>query len=117
MGNVLDAILKKTIDQQQIVNADYYSPIIDIDNREDEFSVQVIYENGINVDMVLQLEVSVDGTNFSVINEADQTIVDDSGSHIWDVFGSGVTYLRVKIQVNSGSIDINKIIYSGKRRH
>lgn len=118
MGFILDGILKKIVEQNKTVNTEYVSERIDIDNREDEFSIQVLYSNGNgSVDMVIKLEASVDGVNFSEITDSDQLITDDSGSHIYDVFGSGVIYIRVKIEVNSGSIDIDKILYSGKRRH
>lgn len=117
MGFVLDAILKKIIDSDFTVNTEYISPAIDIDNREDDFSVQLVYDNGSNVDMLLQLEVSTNGVDFSTINEANQNITDNSGSHIWDISGSGVTYLRVKVAVTTGSIDVSNIIYSAKRRH
>jgi hypothetical protein len=117
MGFVLDGILKKIIDTNVDVNTTYSSPAIDIDDREDDFSVQVEYSDGTGVDMSLFLEVSLNGVNYSRIIESEQIIVDDSGSHIWDVSGSGVTYMRVGIEVRSGSINVNKILYSGKRRH
>lgn len=117
MGFVLDAILKKEIDSNVDVVDTYESPAIDIDNREDDFAVEVSYENGSNVDMKLFLEVSLDGSNFSTITESQQTISDPSGTHIWDVSGSGVSFLRVKIEVTSGSILVNKIFYNAKRRH
>lgn len=117
MGFVLDGILKKNIDSDIDVNSEYLSPAIDIDNREDDFAVQLEYDNGNTVDMSLFLEVSLDGVNFSSILESEQVITDPSGSHIWDVSGSGVTYLRVKVEVRSGSITVNRISYSGKRRH
>ena len=67
--------------------------------------------------MVIKLEASVDGENFSEITDSDQNITDSTGTHIYDIAGSGVIYIRVKIEVNTGSIDIDKLIYSGKRRH
>ena len=117
MGFVLDAILKKIIDSDVDVVDTYESPSIDIDNREDDFSIEVTYENGNNVDMKLFLEVSLDGNNFATIAESQQGISDPSGTHIWDVSGSGVSFLRVKIEVTSGSILVNKIFYNAKRRH
>lgn len=117
MGQVLDGILKKTVEENFTVNTEYVSDRIDIDNREDEFSIQILYSNGINVDMVLKLEVSVDGENFSEVTDSDQTITDSAGSHIYDIAGSGVIFMRVKIEVNTGSIDVDKILYSARRRH
>lgn len=117
MGQVLDGILKKTIEEDFTVNTEYVSERVDIDNREEEFSIQLNYSNGVNVDMVIKLEASVDGENFSEITDSDQNITDSTGTHIYDIAGSGVIYIRVKIEVNTGSIDIDKLIYSGKRRH
>lgn len=117
MGQVLDGILKKTIEEDFTVNTEYLSERIDIDNREEEFSIQLNYSNGVNVDMIIKLEASVDGENFSEITDSDQNITDSTGTHIYDIAGSGVIYIRVKIEVNTGSIDIDKLIYSGKRRH
>lgn len=117
MGFVLDGILKKIIDQNLTINSEYLSERFDIDNREEEFSIQFIYDSGINVDMTLKLEGSIDGENFSELTDSEQVITDPSGSHIWDIAGSGLIFLRVKVEVNTGSIDIDKILYSAKRRH
>lgn len=118
MSQVLDGILKKIVEENYTVNAEYVSERIDIDNREQEFSIQVLYSNGNgSVDMVIKLQASIDGENFSDITDSDQVITDDQGSHVYDVAGSGVIYIRVKIEVNNGSIDVDKILYSAKRRH
>ena len=117
MGQPLDGILKKIIDQEFTVNVDYASDRFDIDNREQDFSIQVNYKDGIGVDMILALEGSLDGESFSEITNSRQVITDPSGTHIWDISGSGVVWFRVIIIVNSGSINVDNIIYSGKRRH
>lgn len=67
--------------------------------------------------MVLWLEGSINGIDWSEITDSDQQILDNSGSHIWDVESSGLIWLRVKVVVNSGSIDLDKLHFSGKRRH
>ena len=46
-----------------------------------------------------------------------QAVSDESGSHLWDVAGSGALYMRVKIAVSSGSLEVSQIIYAGKQRH
>jgi hypothetical protein len=117
MGQVLDGILKKTIEEDFIVSTEYISDIWDIDNREQEFSVQVIYKDGVNVNMKIKLEVSVDGINFSEVTNSAQIVTDPTHSHIYDVIGTGVAYMRVKIEVTGGSMTIDKILYAGKRRH
>lgn len=117
MSFVLDGILKKIIDSDVTINSNYTSDKFDVDNREEEFAVQFIYDSGINVDMTLTLEGSVDGINFSEISDSSQVITDASGSHIWDIAGTGLIYLRVAVTVNTGSIDVSRILYTGKRRH
>jgi hypothetical protein len=118
MSFILDNIrLKEVISEPQTVNVDWVSPSISLDNREDEFSISVYYENGSSVDMVLSLQFSADNVNFGEVTESLQAITSDSGTHMWDVAGSGAPYVRVKIAVNSGSIDVTRIFYSGKQRH
>lgn len=118
MGFVLDSIQKEIILQgPQTVNTAFVTDSIRIDGIEDDFSVSFIYDGGVSVDMTISLEVSVDGINFAQITDSDQQISDATGVHIWDVASSGTTDLRVAIQVDTGSIDIQEIRFSGKRRH
>ena len=63
------------------------------------------------------LEVSNDGVEYSTVIDSEQTITDPTGSDIVDIFGTGVRYLRVKIEVVSGSIDVQRILRTAKRRH
>ena len=115
---VLDVILlKELVDSPETVNTDYVSEAIDISFREGEFSVQLNYENGSSVDMNLHLSVSSDGVNFARIPSSEQNITDDAGTHIWDIGGSGTTYMKVEIDVLGGSIDITKLSYRAKRNH
>jgi len=116
--SVLDTILKKDIlVGPEAVNADFESPSLDIDNREAEFGVLFSYENGASVNMTLWLQVSTDNQNWFDVADSDQVITDSTGNHFWDIAGTGASYLRVKVVVTSGSIDISRITYNGKRRH
>ena len=118
MSNPLDMILtRELIESPTTVNTDYESAIVDITNREDEFSFQTIYNNGSSVDMIISLELSSDGINFSEVTDSGQTITDPFGSDLIDLYGSGANYARIKITVNTGSIDLQRIVYSAKRRH
>lgn len=118
MGFVLDTILKKElIKTPETVNTTYFSETIEIDNREDSFAVQIEYDNGINVDMTFHLLVSTDDDDYVRVTDTDQVITDSSGVHIYDVAGTGAPYLRVEIEVRTGSIDLTTIRYNGKRRH
>jgi predicted nucleotidyltransferase len=118
MSFILDSIrLKEILEGTETVNVDWFSPSFSLDDREDEFSIQVIYENGSAPNMSLVLQISSDNINFADITESVQTISDASGSHIWDIAGSGALYARVKIVVLAGSIDVTRIFYAGKQRH
>lgn len=118
MSCVLDAIrLKEILDAPETVTLEWFSPSFSLDNREDEFSIQVNYDNGIAPNMSFILQISSDNLNFADLTESVQAVSDASGSHIWDVAGSGALYARVKVVVASGSLDITRIFYAGKQRH
>lgn len=118
MGFVLDQIFKKIIlEGPETVSSDFYSPHVSIDGTEENFSVSFTYENGNSVDMVFWLQASNDGVNFSNITGSDQAVTDNSGSHIWDVSGSGVQFIRIFIEVLDGTIDVSDMLLNGNRRH
>lgn len=119
MGNKLDDILKHDfVDSPVIVNLDYETESLDIGNREGEFAIQLNYSGGNGlVNMTLSLEVSNDDFNFSPVDDSFRVITDDDGTHIWNAVGIGPTYLKVKIEVTAGSIVVDRILYSGRRRH
>lgn len=116
--SVLDVIRKKNlIDAPESVSTDWTSPSVSLDDREDEFSIQVNYENGVSPTMSFILQISSDNVNFADIVESAQSVTDASGSHIWDIAGSGALYARVKIAVTSGALDVTRIFYAAKQRH
>ena len=116
--SVLDNILiRDLVESPTTINTDYTFDTVNIMNREDEFSFQLNYNNGSSVDMIISLEVSNDGVNFVVVTDSNQTITEDSGTHIYDVAASGTNYARVTITVAGGSIDVTRLLYMGKRRH
>lgn len=116
MGNRLDTLLiKELIDSPETVNTNYSSEVIDNTFREAEFAIQIDYDNGSSVDMDIELQYSNDNVNF--VTAATQNVTDPTGTHMFDVFGSGASYVRVAIIVNSGSIDLQSILYTAKRRH
>ena len=118
MGNVLDTILiKDLVTSPATVNSDYVTESVDVSFKEDEFSIQLTYDGGIDVEMTIVLEVSNDNVNFSQVTDSDQLITDSSGSHIIDVIGTGTNYARVKFLVTDGSINLTSCVYKAKRRH
>lgn len=114
---VLDAILvAELINVPTTVNSNFSTDSIDISNRQDEFSVQINYDSGSTVDMNFLLEVSNDNINFSTMGT--QNVTDTSGTHLFDVTGgTGTRYLRISIEVITGSIDVQRILYDAKRLH
>lgn len=118
MSFILDSIrLKEILDGAETVNAEWFSPSFSLDNREDEFSIQINYANGVAPSMSFILQVSSDNINFGDIVESAQAVSSSSGSHIWDIAGSGALFARVKIAVSAGSLDVTRIFYAGKQRH
>ncbi len=118
MGYVLDTlIVKELVNSTETVNTDWVSDSIDITFREAEFGIQLTYDNGSSVEMDIWVAVSLDNVNFVRIDDSNQTVTDDSGTHIVDLAGTGTSYLRIEIDVVSGSIDINKLQVHMKRRH
>jgi hypothetical protein len=116
---VLDIILiNEMVKGPVTVNSDFLTDIVDISFKEAESSIQINYTNGSgDVDMEILLQASNDAINFSDVLSSSQQIVEDSGTHIIDIFGTGVSYLRVSIIVTSGSIDLQSCVWKGKRRH
>ena len=118
MGFILDTLrVKEILENSETINVEWTSPSVSLDDREGEFSLMLTYENGVSPDMTLILQFSSDNIHFSDLIESYQGITGTSGSHIWDINGSGALYVRVKIVVNSGSIDVSRIFYAGKQRH
>jgi hypothetical protein len=118
MSFVLDSIRRKELlESPESVSAEWVSPVVSLDDREGEFSIMVMYQNGISPSMSLILQISSDNVNFADVTESVQSVSDESGSHIWDIAGSGALYLRVKIAVSAGSLEVSRIIYAGKQRH
>jgi hypothetical protein len=112
----IESLFKKAIlEGPETVNPPFTSNSIDIDGIVEGFAISFRYENGVAVNMVLGLEVSIDGENFVPMN-ADQAITDTEGTHIWDVEKTNTSFVRVTIN-GTGSIDIQNIIIVAKRGH
>jgi hypothetical protein len=117
MGFVLDSILKhEFLAIPETVSSQFITESFDISGVEESFTVSLTYDNGSTVNMDLYMDISVDGTNYVPI-DSPQNITDATGTHIWDIGGSGATFCRIRIEVNTGSIDVQNITFSGKRRH
>lgn len=120
MGNMLDAILKfrmvegpETADTSEV----HYSKVIDMSGVEENFAVQYTYDSAVDLDASISVEVSVNSQDFIEIPETVQTITDIDGTHLWDFQALGSNYIRIKTTVRQGSLDIQSVDFSGKRRH
>ena len=118
MSNVLDnIIIREPVSSTETVNTTTTFDPVDMTFKEAAFAIQLVYDNGSSVNMTLFLEVSLDGVNYSRITDADQAITDSSGSHIWEIADGASTFMRVGVEVTAGSIDVNSVRYTMRRRH
>jgi len=121
MGFILDGILKKELlDAPETVNASFTSEVVDLDNREGEFSITVAYDNGVGLNMTTSIELTntplIEGS-WTLLEDSDLIQTDASGNIMYDIGGTGLSYMRIKIVVSSGSCDVQSILYVAKRRH
>ena len=86
-----------------------------IGSFEGPFAIQVIWENGVTVDVDLSLEVSNDNTHWAPYAGSSQNITSTDASHMYDISETGVEFIRVVITVNTGNADFT-ILYNGKAR-
>lgn len=117
MGCVNDAIIKYTLIEQESISSDFTSEVFDISGAESGFSIQVALDNGAAPNMTFSLEVSTDGQNYAMLTDSDQVFTDTDGSIVWDVISTQISFVRVHVEVTSGSIDVTQCIISAKRRH
>jgi hypothetical protein len=120
----LDVIRRKNLlDAPETITTDWVSPSASLDDRADEFSLSLKYENGSSVNMKIWLQLSNDNTNFGdvVDNSNNQPtyieITDPDGVAIFDINGSGAQYVRLRIEVISGSIDVVDVKYLARQFH
>lgn len=116
--SVLDQIFRKVILQgPETVNASYESPSVSIDGIQDEFSISMEYDNGATVDMNVTVQYSNDDINFASDPATLTNITSNDGYVLYDIGGSGAQFVRVAIEVTTGSIDVQSIQLIGKRNH
>ena len=113
----LDVIRKKVLVESETVNADWASPSVSLDDRADEFSISLKYDNGSTVNMVVWFQLSNDNVNFADVVDSNVIITDNSGVVIFDLSGSGAIYARVRVAVTSGSIDVLDVKYMARQFH
>jgi hypothetical protein len=116
----VDQIRKvEIIETPETVNTDWSSPSWSLDDRFGEFSLQIKYINGSTPDVRIYLQVcnTNEDADFATIIETEAIVTDNSGTIVYDLNGSGVSFMRVRIVVNSGSIDVARIFYVAQQAH
>jgi len=116
MGSKLGATHKEKLLESETINSTTYSSIVDIDGAEHGYAVQVIWVNGVGVNMTLSIETSLNGTDWSEIPSTVGSITAAGDNVMYDIANTYVQYARVKILVTAGTADFT-VLYSGKRRH
>jgi hypothetical protein len=119
----LDVIRKKNlIDAPESVSTDWASPSASLDDRADEFSISIKYENGTGANMKVWFQLSNDNENFGDVEDVVSgdpfvTINDSEGVVIFDLAGSGALFARVRIEVTAGSIDVVEAKFLARQYH
>jgi hypothetical protein len=119
----LDVIRKRNlINAPETVSTDWASPSASLDDRADEFSISIKYENGTGVNMRVWFQLSNDNENFADVEDVVSgdpyvSITDSEGVVIFDLAGSGALFARVRIEVLAGSIDVVECKYLGRQLH
>lgn len=119
----LDIIRRKNlIEAPETVSTDWTSPSASLDDRADEFSISLKYENGSGANMRVWFQLSNDNINFADVEDVVSgnpylTISDSEGVVIFDLAGSGAQYARLRIEVIAGTIDVVDCKYLAKQFH
>lgn len=107
----------KLISSPETVNSDWASPSHTLDLITGPFSLFFKYANGVSVNMKVFIQVSTNNADWANITESEVTITDNSGSVAYDIDGSGMQFVRIALQVTSGSIDVTAVDFSGGNLH
>jgi hypothetical protein len=117
MGFVLDAILKKILFEDQVINSSFISDPIQVSGVDQSYLVQFDYFNGDgSIVASVALEASIDGINYVPYTNGTIDITEDDGNFIWDVANSGANFIRINCTVSAGEFTAT-CRFSGKRRH
>jgi hypothetical protein len=120
MSSTYDMIKKKDIiDAPETVNSTWTSPSFSLDDRFGQLFISMRYENGVDVEMSVYLQLSDDNqdSTFATVVESLQPITAADGSVSYDLDGTGAPYARILIEVTSGSIDVTRIRMTAGQFH
>lgn len=118
MGNVLDTTIKKVIFEGPLtLNSIFTSDVIDIEGHESNYVIFARYDGGASVNITYKLEGSMNMSNWMDITGTTKTTTDNEGTITYDMPPTGLSFVRLKIEFTSGSLDLQEILYFAKRRH
>ncbi len=86
----------------ELVTGEVFSEIVDMQVTEG-IAFQVNWSGGTDISGEMTIECSVDGKSFCTFAGSNSTISGTSGGHIYDIVETHVRYLRVRVNVSSGS--------------
>jgi hypothetical protein len=102
----------------------YLSGNIDLDRVSDQFCAQVTLKNAVVAEFKISAELSVDGIDYVTAFQEDLTLAGGIAAVITDpegytslfdfASGSGAGFLRLKVEVIAGSVDLTKVIMKAK---
>lgn len=117
---VLDYLRKGTlVPAPETINSDWASPAFSLDDRQGSFSLYVKYENGVTPSLKVRLQMSPtnEAGSWADVDDSEQEHTDDSGMAYFDVNGSGTEWVRIFIEVVSGSVDLTEGLFSAQKAH
>lgn len=123
MSGNFDQIRKKQLLlAPETINTNWISPSTSLDDRVGAFSLSLKYENGTGVNMRVFVQLSNDNQDFGDItgtlsDPAYIDITDNTGTALFDLEGSGAAFIRLRIEVTSGSIDAISLLYNALQFH
>lgn len=107
--------LRQDPDNTESIGVEVYtSKVLDIDTIREQFAIQIRTENGSTPNATVTIEFSVDGVGY--VDVQSDTINTTDGNVVFDFpSGSGVSFVRIKIDNTAGSLEIANIIAKGKQ--
>lgn len=92
----------KAILDNELITGDFFTEAIDMQVMEG-VAFQVEWSGGTSIDGELTIECSVDGESYCTFAGSNVAMSGLSGGHIYDIVDTHVRYLRVRMNVASGS--------------
>lgn len=113
----LSNIEKHTLISNESINATFTTETFSLHRFYNGYAAQVNWANGSGpMSMVIKIQASLDGINFSDISGSEFSITTLSGSNIWDVTDTNLEFIRFVVTVTTGQADFGLTV-SGKGFH